>query len=65
MNILAIQGYLKASKSLELMKIIKHLTRQIHTDKFPQRSFVANATILTLLQFAGDLRHYVFKNLGS
>jgi len=33
-----------------------HITMKIHTDKFPQRSFVANATSLTLLQFAGDFR---------
>ena len=32
------------------------LTKQIHSDKFPQRSFVASATSLTLLQFSGDLR---------
>ncbi len=35
---------------------------QIHADKFPQRSFVANATSLTLLQFSGDLRRYAPKD---
>jgi len=35
-------------------------TMQIHTDKFPQRSFVANATSLRLLQFAGDLRRSIW-----
>ena len=30
----------------------------MHSDTFPQRSFVANATSLTLLQCAGDLRRY-------
>lgn len=38
---------------------IRNLTMQIHADKFPQRPFVANATSLTSLQFAGDLRRYV------
>jgi len=36
---------------------------QIHTDKFPQRSFVANTTILTQLQFVGDFWRYVAKGL--
>ena len=36
-----------------------HLTRQIHTDKFPQRTLCAlNSTKYPLLQFAGDLRRY-------
>ncbi len=36
-----------------------HLTMQIHADKFPRRSFVANATSFSLLQFAGDLWSYL------
>lgn len=33
---------------------------QIHTDKFPQRSFAANAKNVRLLQFAVDLRRSIW-----
>ena len=35
---------------------IKGVTMHIHPDNFPQRTFVANATSLALLQLTGDLR---------
>lgn len=40
---------------------IECLTKQIHSDTFPQRSFVANATSLPFLQCAGDLPRSVDK----
>ena len=37
----------------------------MHTNEFPQRSFVRYGTSLLLLQFAGDLRRYVLFWGGS
>jgi len=37
---------------------------KIHADTFPQRSFVANATSLSLLQCTGDFWRYVHERIS-